>query len=174
MGCPPWSEERSDRLRQLWADGLSASAIAADLGGVTRSAVLGKVCRLGLSNRQSRVHNVQQRRKPTRESDGCKRNGRRKAKPQSITRFLAIVNRHDPGMEDSLSTPLIDDLAIPEAQRRSLLELDSKTCHWPIGDPAKPGFYFCGGLAVEGFPYCIQHSRLAYRALALVNAEAAE
>src|SRR5262249_31137927 len=38
-------------LKKLWADGLSASQIAAELGGITRNAVIGKVHRLGLSGR---------------------------------------------------------------------------------------------------------------------------
>ena len=46
-----WTDERVSRLTKLWQDGLSASQIAADLGGVTRNAVIGKVHRLGMSNR---------------------------------------------------------------------------------------------------------------------------
>ena len=46
-----WTEERVDILKKLWLDGLSASQIAKQLGGVTRNAVIGKVHRLGLSGR---------------------------------------------------------------------------------------------------------------------------
>src|SRR5712675_2712287 len=46
-----WTEERVALLTKLWADGLSASQIAAELGGITRNAVIGKVHRLGLSGR---------------------------------------------------------------------------------------------------------------------------
>lgn len=46
-----WSEERTALLRKLWAEGLSASQIARQLGGVTRNAVIGKVHRLGLAGR---------------------------------------------------------------------------------------------------------------------------
>ncbi|MCH8491038.1 MAG: GcrA cell cycle regulator, partial [Oceanicaulis sp.] len=46
-----WTEERVETLKKLWADGLSASQIAKQLGGVTRNAVIGKVHRLGLSGR---------------------------------------------------------------------------------------------------------------------------
>ena len=44
-----WTDERVELLKKLWADGLSASQIAAELGGITRNAVIGKVHRLGLS-----------------------------------------------------------------------------------------------------------------------------
>ena len=46
-----WTDERVELLKKLWADGLSASQIAAELGGITRNAVIGKVHRLGLSGR---------------------------------------------------------------------------------------------------------------------------
>ena len=50
-----WTDERVELLKKLWADGLSASQIAAELGGITRNAVIGKVHRLGLSGpRQER------------------------------------------------------------------------------------------------------------------------
>ena len=46
-----WTDERVELLKKLWSDGLSASQIAAELGGITRNAVIGKVHRLGLSGR---------------------------------------------------------------------------------------------------------------------------
>src|SRR5205085_4411379 len=46
-----WTDERIETLKKLWSEGLSASQIAAELGGVTRNAVIGKVHRLGLSGR---------------------------------------------------------------------------------------------------------------------------
>jgi GcrA cell cycle regulator len=46
-----WTDERVEKLKELWGEGMSASQIAKQLGGVTRNAVIGKVHRLGLSNR---------------------------------------------------------------------------------------------------------------------------
>ena len=46
-----WTDERVELLKKLWQDGLSASQIAGELGGITRNAVIGKVHRLGLSGR---------------------------------------------------------------------------------------------------------------------------
>ena len=46
-----WTDERVELLKKMWAEGQSASQIAKELGGVTRNAVIGKVHRLGLSNR---------------------------------------------------------------------------------------------------------------------------
>ena len=46
-----WTDERVELLKKMWSEGQSASQIAKGLGGVTRNAVIGKVHRLGLSNR---------------------------------------------------------------------------------------------------------------------------
>jgi len=48
-----WSVEKDLLIRKLWAEGLSASQIAAEVGGVSRNAIIGRVHRLGLSGRAS-------------------------------------------------------------------------------------------------------------------------
>src|SRR5437870_3420083 len=50
-----WSDERIDRLKELWKKGMTASQIADELGGVSRNAVIGKAHRLGLQSRPSPV-----------------------------------------------------------------------------------------------------------------------
>src|SRR5687767_15327662 len=50
-----WTDERIDRLKDLWSQGMTASQIADDLGGVSRNAVIGKAHRLGLQSRPSPV-----------------------------------------------------------------------------------------------------------------------
>jgi GcrA cell cycle regulator len=50
-----WTEERVERLKELWSQGMSASEIAQILGDVTRNAVIGKAHRLGLSGRPSPI-----------------------------------------------------------------------------------------------------------------------
>ena len=57
---------------------------------------------------------------------------------------------------------LIDNI-IPIGQRRNLLELTEQTCRWPVGDPGSGDFFFCGGNAVVGLPYCAYHARVAYQ-----------
>ncbi|WGH79394.1 GcrA family cell cycle regulator [Jannaschia ovalis] len=48
-----WTDDRVETLKRMWSEGASASQIAKELGGVTRNAVIGKVHRLGLSNRNA-------------------------------------------------------------------------------------------------------------------------
>jgi GcrA cell cycle regulator len=50
-----WTDERIDRLKSLWMQGMTASQIADELGGVSRNAVIGKAHRLGLQSRPSPV-----------------------------------------------------------------------------------------------------------------------
>ena len=54
-------------------------------------------------------------------------------------------------------------IEIPLEQRKSLLQLNEATCHWPVGDPGSTEFFFCGGEATEGQPYCSYHCRVAYQ-----------
>ena len=61
-----WTDERVELLKKLWSDGLSASQIAAELGGVTRNAVIGKVHRLGLSGRAKSANAGAPRQRKTR------------------------------------------------------------------------------------------------------------
>jgi hypothetical protein len=58
------------------------------------------------------------------------------------------------------------DADIPPAQRRALVDLDGKTCRWPVGDPSSPHFFFCGAVPLAGKPYCDRHAARAYRAAA--------
>src|SRR3712207_3063070 len=58
-----WTDERVERLKKLWQEGLSASQIAAELGGVTRNAVIGKVHRLGLSGRGQPTTSIKRQRR---------------------------------------------------------------------------------------------------------------
>jgi GcrA cell cycle regulator len=50
-----WTDERIERLKELWSKGMTASTIADELGGVSRNAVIGKAHRLGLQSRPSPV-----------------------------------------------------------------------------------------------------------------------
>ena len=59
-----WTDERVELLKKLWTDGLSASQIAAELGGITRNAVIGKVHRLGFSGRAKPSSSTPRARKP--------------------------------------------------------------------------------------------------------------
>jgi GcrA cell cycle regulator len=148
-----WTDERVELLKKLWADGLSASQIAAELGGVTRNAVIGKVHRLGLSGRaKSSSSGVPRQRKPRSHM-------LRVSRPASHGNN-ALALSYD--MEQEPEPEVIENI-IPLGQRRTLLQLNEDTCRWPIGDPATTDFFFCGGKPLNALPYCHYHSRVAYQ-----------
>lgn len=154
-----WTDERVELLKKLWNEGLSASQIAAELGGITRNAVIGKVHRLGLSGRaKSPASAVPRPRKP-RASAALLRVARPTLRGNTaLARLPSYEVEYEPEPESSAAI-------VPLGQRCTLLELNESKCRWPIGDPGAPDFFFCGGKAVEGSPYCGHHSRIAYQPL---------
>jgi GcrA cell cycle regulator len=150
-----WTDDRVEQLKKLWESGLSASQIAAELGNITRNAVIGKVHRLGLSGRAKTPSSAAPRQRKVRA-------------PQHMMRISRPMSRGNTALAQAFEVevetdPVAFDNVVPMNQRRSLLELTEDTCHWPIGDPASTEFFFCGGKALGGLPYCTQHSRVAYQ-----------
>jgi GcrA cell cycle regulator len=150
-----WTDERVESLKKLWSDGLSASQIAAELGGITRNAVIGKVHRLGLSGRAKSASAAVARPRKARSSSHMLRMAR-----PAIRGNTALAHAYE--IEEEVVPELIENV-IPIGQRRTILELTEQTCRWPIGDPGSPDFFFCGGNPVGGLPYCAFHSRMAYQ-----------
>lgn len=150
-----WTDERVELLKKLWADGLSASQIAAELGGITRNAVIGKVHRLGLSGRAKSPSSAAPRPRKPRSPSHMLRVSRPSVRGNTA---LARLYEYEPEPE-----PEPIENIIPIGQRRNLLELTESTCRWPIGDPGSADFFFCGGNTVTGLPYCAYHSRVAYQ-----------
>ena len=138
-----WTDERVEGLKKMWAEGKSASQIAKDLGGVTRNAVIGKVHRLGLSNRAGASTSAPEK-KPSRASS---------SKPAARTKTSQSPRcrgRGRPPANPSCQPGGLCRRSLPQtrsAQRRSenvrkvektakkigLLELTERTCKWPIG-----------------------------------------
>jgi GcrA cell cycle regulator len=150
-----WTDDRVEQLKKLWEGGLSASQIAAELGNVTRNAVIGKVHRLGLSGRAKSPSSAAPRPRKPRPAQQMVRVSRPVARGNT-----ALAHDYQVEMEPD---PISVDNVIPISQRLQLIELNDATCHWPVGDPSSTDFYFCGGRAVAGQPYCSHHARIAYQ-----------
>lgn len=147
MSLATWTPERVEQLRSCVVTGLTCSEIAAEIG-VSRNAVIGKIHRLGLST--GRPAGAPARISPPRAS-------RPRIPSQRRQLRLAYAQATD-GTET-----LMLDAPVESAHPCSLTELAERTCRWPIGDPAKPDFAFCGNDAIAGFTYCVGHARMAYR-----------
>lgn len=144
-----WTDDRVESLKKLWQDGLSASQIAKQLGGVTRNAVIGKVHRLGLSGRATPS-------KPSRPVFKAPRPQRPAAAAPSAPRRIAEpAHRQDP-------QPVVR--YVDEAPgTATVLTLGAHMCKWPIGDPSTDGFTFCGRRNSGDGPYCVEHAQVAYQ-----------
>lgn len=141
-----WTEERVEKLKALWAEGLSASQVATKLGGVTRSAVIGKVLRLKLDGRD----------KPS-----VPRAPRKRAPERPIKlRVVGPTVFHDAEARPPRAVP---PPGTEGPGRVTLLDAKPRDCRWPIGDPQADDFTFCGAHAEEGHPYCGDHEKVAYQ-----------
>jgi len=150
-----WTDDRVEMLKKLWAEGLSASQIASELGGVTRNAVIGKVHRLGLAGRAKSPGTAAPRTRKARATSPMLRISR-----PAVRGNTALAQLYETELDPQ---PDLADNVIPLGQRRTLLELTEETCRWPIGDPGTPEFFFCGGQTITSLPYCAHHSRIAYQ-----------
>lgn len=154
-----WTDDRVTLLKKLWTDGLSASQIAKQLGGVTRNAVIGKVHRLGLAGRAA----------PSRPV-------KRIPVPTARTRPVLVVPPHVAAKVESAvkalapaaPAPIVKpSKPVPTPQKSGdligVLQLGSNMCKWPIGDPGDPDFGFCGAHCATGAVYCTEHAAIAFQ-----------
>jgi GcrA cell cycle regulator len=178
-----WTDERVDKLKELWAEGMSASQIAKVMGGVTRNAVIGKVHRLGLSNRGGPLPEDAARLvepPPVKPAPAAAAPAPEPAAPAATApaeEALPAPARRTPPVIRDATQPRAPGAPTPEeeaaratlaeiekfAKRVGLLELTERTCKWPIGDPTEEDFAFCGLAAVPGKPYCHYHVAVAFQ-----------
>src|SRR5262245_11038712 len=143
-----WTDERVELLMKLGSDGLSASQIAAELGGITRNAVIGKVHRLGLSGRAKAPSSAVPRQRKARPASHVLRLSRPAMRGNTaLARHALAVYELDIEPE-----PQSLENIVPIGQRCSLLELSDAKCRWPIGDPGTSDFFFCGGQPMAALP----------------------
>lgn len=171
-GAEGWTADRVDLLTKLWADGLSASQIAKQLGGVSRSSVIGKVHRLALPGRQRAAAPGAQPRPPRpKKAPGSSTAaspiyyGDPRTSP--LQKKLDVINANErvraTARQAALDAPLATfDEVEGEPGCATLLTLGSFMCKWPIGDPQSPSFSFCGRRRDGDPSYCTEHKKLAY------------
>lgn len=143
MTASAWTDDRIDRLKTLWLKGQTADQIARTLAnGITRSAVLGKVYRMGLS---------------AGRSAGPSKSGSR-PDPSPVPPVRPMVA--------ALPVPVTAVADTPAGQASGGYPLQSigrYECRWPLGDPLTAGFTLCGQRICRG-SYCGPHAEIAYRA----------
>ena len=180
-----WTDDRVEILKKLWVEGQSASQIAKELGGVTRNAVIGKVHRLGLSNRatsssssksdtksKTSVKSMSDTKRVSNKTSTSKvTSANSPSEPRS--NVTSLRRQIIPAGQPLPPQPSANEIS-PEALARvseiekkakkiSLLELTERTCKWPVGDPATEEFWFCGLPSQAGKPYCEAHVGVAFQ-----------
>ncbi|MER2536940.1 MAG: GcrA family cell cycle regulator [Rhizobiaceae bacterium] len=162
-----WTDERVELLRKLWSEGLSASQIAAQLGSVTRNAVIGKVHRLKLSSRgRATAAPVRQKKASAPATSAAKTPARAASVSRAVTASIgatALQAQFDAEPAARYQARSAENVVVPISRRLQLVELSERTCKWPNGDPLSEEFNFCGNDAAETGPYCTYHARIAFQ-----------
>ena len=136
-----WTDEKVNKLKNLWGKGQTASQIAEILGGVSRNAVIGKAHRLNLSAKIKTRSTVSQNIVGTLKSSNSLTKGSRKQRFRSL---------------------LLDKNFEP-AKNLQLEDLNEQTCKYMEGHPDEKGSSFCGRKTVEKFSYCPLHLMIVFQ-----------
>ncbi len=163
-----WNDTRIRQLKKMWADGESAGEIAATLGGLSRNAIIGKIYRLGLSNRDPvpavKMDKPKGKKQPKVASTTALPSGQNKLP----LRRPPVVRAGQPLPPQPAANEISEDVlrtaaeTLKKAKKISLMELTEKTCKWPVGDPSTDDFWFCGLDSETGKPYCKAHNDVAF------------
>ena len=136
-----WTDDKVNKLKDLWGKGQTASQIAEIIGGVSRNAVIGKAHRLNLSSKIKARSSGQQFKQNTKnQNNQIKYKGRR-----SKFKSLLLDNNFE------------------EAKNLSLEELTEDTCKYMEGNPDEKNSSFCGRKNVEKFSYCPLHLMIVFQ-----------
>lgn len=127
-----WTDERVETLKRMWSEGQSASQIAKELGQVTRNAVIGKVHRLGLSNRDEAETEAQPKVAPVAEPVKAE------AKPKPAPKAKPAAVRPEPAKAEAKPAPVEPEPATQSAEPPTPVAFSNRRPIVPAGQPLPP------------------------------------
>ena len=136
-----WTEEKVEKLKELWGKGNTASQIAELIGEVSRNAVIGKAHRLNLSAKvknRKLIYNTQ-------VNENRLKNTSQKLSRRNKFRSLLV------------------DKNFEQAKNLNLEELTENTCKYMEGHPNEKDASFCGRKTIEKFSYCPLHLMIVFQ-----------
>ena len=136
-----WTEDKVNKLRELWGKGQTASEIAEIIGGISRNAVIGKAHRLNLSAKIKTNSSISQK------NQVFQSNNQQNIKRGRRSKFRSLILNKD----------------FEPAKNLHLEELNEDTCKYMEGHPDEPGSSFCGRKNVEKFSYCPLHLMIVFQ-----------
>ena len=158
-----WDTERTERLLALHQEGKTAGEIGAELG-TTRNAVIGKLHRLGMARKKLASAPQESQQIPTQASQEPADTAPMAESGDELTgeSSIDIIEASEDTDQNSIEAHRRTAKNVEEKSLKlPLMELTSRTCKWPIGDPATDEFWFCGLPSQPGKPYCAAHNNLA-------------
>ena len=138
-----WTEDKVNKLKELWGSGKTASQIAEIIGGISRNAVIGKAHRLELSAKIKTRSSINATNINYNKNNNKNINSK-KSKRQKF-RSLLLDKNFEP------------------ARNLSLEDLTESTCKYMEGHPDEKDSSFCGRKNVEKFSYCPLHLMVVFQ-----------